>query len=121
VPFLEMIVQHQIQLDVHMGALAINAIAGVPHDAELIPLLDVLSGVHGDRAQVAIEAVVFATIESMFDHDIPAVIRIARRLAGVHHHARGNRPDGIGRLAAGVALERFDIDAFVQPRVNNFA
>jgi hypothetical protein len=49
----------------------------------------------------------------MLDHDITTVIPNSRRLAGVHHHARGNRADHIGGLAAGVALKRLDIDPFV--------
>jgi hypothetical protein len=78
-----------------MGAHLVQAFAGVPHDAELLALLNALAFLDCDRAQVAIEAVVFAAVKIVFDHDILAIVRMTRRMVRVHHHARADCPHRI--------------------------
>src|SRR6266487_5340442 len=55
----------------------------------------------------------------MFDHNILPVVRISWDEVCVHDFAVGNGAHFIERLAARVALERPNVDAFMEPCVNN--
>src|SRR4051794_2634877 len=104
-------------MDVRPGL--VQSLAGMSHHAELIALLHPLTLMHRDRTQVAVKTVVFAAVESVFDHDVAAVIRPARDLIRVYDHTGRDGADHIERLAACVALKRLNVHALMQPRVNN--
>src|SRR4051812_36585001 len=74
VPRFELPAQHQVELEMNMSPRLVQSFAGMSHDAELFALGNMLSRMNRDRAEVTIEAVIFAAIEAMLDHDIPAVI-----------------------------------------------
>src|SRR6266567_7896257 len=55
----------------------------------------------------------------MFDYNILPVVRISRDEVCVYDFAVGNGAHFIERLAARVALERPDVDPFMEPSINN--
>ena len=102
-----------------MGSCLVQSFAGMSHHAELIALLHVLPVPDDDGAEMAIKAVVFTPVKPMLDHHVSSVVRIARDLIGMDHHAGRNRAHRIEGLAVRVPLERADVDAFVKTRVDD--
>src|SRR5437870_4031895 len=66
-----------------------------------------------------VKAVVATAVPAVFHHHVLPVVGKPRDQIRVDDHARGDRPYLIERFATFIALERPDIDAFVQTGVNN--
>src|ERR1041385_4788683 len=103
----------------HMGALAIDANSGVAHDRDVLTTLHSVSGVDVDLAQMSVQTVVRRTVPTMVDDDVLAVIRIIGDRIRVNDFAVANRAYFIERFAVRIAVDRFNVDSFVESRVNS--
>ena len=48
IPFFEIVVEHQVQLQMHMRAFSINPDAGITHDGDVLPALHRFAGADVD-------------------------------------------------------------------------
>ena len=120
-PSLEIFAEHDGDLEMQMGALAIDAGSTESHAANLVALGDALAWLAGDFREVGVERVESATFDFVFDHDITAVIGSPRFPACVNHEALGRGADVIERVAGCIPSHRADVDAFVKRGVNDIS
>ena len=120
-PSLEIFAEHDGDLEMQMGPLAIDAGSAESHAADLVALGDALAGLGGDFRKVGVERVESATFDFVFDHDITAVIGSPRFAACVNHDAVGRGADFIERIAGCIPAHRGDVDAFVERGVNDIS
>src|SRR5581483_4998237 len=114
----EMLVVKQIQLEMHMSALFADTLARVAraaHHGDLLAPVDSLAGMKsGPRfEQMGIKGVNLNAINHVTQDNIIAVIGKGRARVDIHDNAIVGGEDGIGRLAMAVALEAFDVEAFM--------
>src|SRR5437763_1723899 len=119
VPTLEFMIEDQVQFQMHMGAFAIDPGPGVTHYRNVLPALRHVTGADIDLTQVPIQAVIRRTVPNMFDDDVLAVIRITGNLTRVDNLSVRNRAHFVARFAVLVAMDRKNIDSFVEPGINN--
>ena len=72
VPTLELVIEDQVQFQMHMGAFAIDPGAGVTHYRNVLPALRHVTGADVDLTQVPIQAVIRRAVPNMFDDDVLA-------------------------------------------------
>ena len=72
-------------------------------------------------ARCAVKTVVAGAVPAMLDDDILSVVRVTRHDVRVDDRAVGDRAHFIQRFAAGIALHRANVDAFMEARVNQTA
>src|SRR5207244_285598 len=111
----------QIQLEVHVGAVFRNSFAGVrgaPQGGDRLAGLDVLARLQivADLFQVGVERVNLQTVNPVTQHKVISVVGERRFGAEIDHGAVGGGQHRVGRLAPGIALKAFDVEAFVHLR-----
>src|SRR5439155_23438222 len=74
VPFLEVVIEHQVQLQVQMRPLAIDSRSGVTHHRDLLPAMHRVSGSNVDFTEMPVETEIRRAAPAMFDHDVLPVV-----------------------------------------------
>src|ERR1051326_1911033 len=93
--------------------------SGVPHDGDRLLAFHRFAGVYADGTQMCVQAVVTAAVPSVLDHDVFPIIWVAGHEIGVHDFSIGNRANFIKWVAVGVAMQRTNINSFMEAGVDD--
>ena len=113
-PGRETLGRHDPQFEVQVGAITIEASAGVSHppdvlaDLEFLPLFNICGG------KVGVETVERATLPGVLDDDVFPVVAIASSRVNIGDGAGGDGAHFIEGVAVAVPFEGFDIDALMK-------
>ena len=114
-PFVELRVHQKDKLQVQVRPRLHQSRPGPPQDAQLLAGLHRLPHLDGDGGQVGVDRKHGQTSPVMPDDHLLSVVRNLLVVVYPHDHAVRTGPDGIQRLAPGIAPERPDIDPLVEP------
>ena len=103
----------------NMRSFPIDAFPGMSHDGDGISLRDLVPDTHPNGAQVRIKTVVWTSAKLVFDHDVPAVVRVGWNIVGVNHFACRDGVNHVQRFAVRVSLERPNVDPFVKAGIED--
>src|SRR5438045_2317191 len=101
-----------------MRARLIQSLPRVTHTRDAFAAMNCLAGAHRDVAEMPVETVIGRSIPHMLDNNIASVVRVTSDVIGVHYFTVRDRAHCIESLPSPIAMQRFDIDAFVKSRVN---
>ena len=120
-PSLKAAGEKQVQLHMHMRTTLVNAAASVTENAQRRACFYLLPGADQGGGQMRIEREVRTAAPLMPHHDVASVIAQAGGGCGIHHHAIGDRAYCVLRIAFGIALQRFDVQALVKACIDDAA
>jgi len=99
--------------------LPVDPFPRMPHDGDRVALGDPVSDGHLNRAQMRVEAVVWASSKLVLNHDVPTVVRGGWNIIRVNHIAVGNGVNDIQRFPVCVPVQRPDVHPFVKSGIEN--
>ena len=117
-PGAEMIVVEKVQLEVNMGAFpgdACAGVAGAAHHSDFFARFHRLARFEaaGKFLQVGVEGINLEAADAVAQNDVAAVIGKGGPVVHIRHRAVGRGHDRVGRFAALVPLQAFDVQALV--------
>jgi hypothetical protein len=119
IPVLELVVDHEDDFEVEMGALfgdALASIGGSAHGGERLTGADGLSWLQilVETGEVRVKGVEFPALDVVLENGVDAIAGEGGIGVEIGDGAVGGGEDGIGRFAAVIELDGADVEAFVE-------
>jgi hypothetical protein len=118
-PPFKVAIQEQVQFEVNMRSLPVDPFPRMAHDSDNIALGNPISNGHVNRAQMRIEAEVWASSKLVFNYDVPTVVRGGWNIIRVNYIAGGDGVNDIQGFPVCVPVQRANVHPFVKPGIEN--
>jgi hypothetical protein len=107
----------EVQFDVEVGTAFVDAGAGVTEATEGVAGFDWIANFDGGGVEVGVEGVEGALTPVVFEDDVAAVVAVGGDFGDMDDTARADSEDVVEGFAFGVAIDGFDVEAFVKAGV----
>ena len=107
----------EVQFDVEVGAAFVDAGPGVAEATEGLAGFDGIADFDGGGVEMGVEGVEGAFTPVVFEDDVAAVVAVGGDFGDMDDTAGADGEDVVEWFAFGVAVEGFDVEAFVEASV----